>query len=186
MSTVRERVMKRSNQLLIVSASILTMLVSVQVSAKGPVTYDYAKVLEAEPITHIVRVSTPREECWQEQVVHEESRPRSATGAIFGGIIGAAVGNKLGHGKSNKRVGAVAGALLGSSIGNNASRANHRPHHQYTSTEERCRIYNDYHDEERITGYNVQYLYNGNTYSTVTTRHPGNSLKLKVAITPIL
>lgn len=174
------------------SVLVLVTFVSVQAFARDPIRYDYAKVLEAKPITQTVRVSSPQEECWQEEVVHEDSKPRSATGAILGGIVGAAVGNELGHKKSNKRVGAVAGAILGSSIGHNASRNNERNsshrgnHHQQVSVEERCRTFNNYHEEERVTGYNVLYRYNGDTYSTVTTKHPGDSLKLRVAITPVL
>lgn len=180
--------MKHSKKVLGISAIALAMCASVQVFARGPVKYDYASVVEVEPITHTVRVSTPRKECWQEQVVHEKSRHRSASGAILGGIIGAALGNELGHKKSNKRVGAVAGAILGSSIGNNISRngGHRRNHGLYTSVEERCRTYNDYHEEERVSGYNVRYRYNGETYSTVTSRDPGDSIKLKVSITPIL
>jgi uncharacterized protein YcfJ len=178
-----DEIMKKVKIIIGFGAAILATSVSVNAFANGPVRYDYARVVEAEPITSTVRVSTPREECWQEQVVHEERRPGSATGAILGGIIGAAVGNELGHHKSNKRVGAVAGAILGSSVGHDVSR---REHHRYTSLEDRCRTYNDYHEEQRVTGYNVLYRYNGEVYSTRTSRHPGDSLKIKVSITPIL
>lgn len=154
--------------------------------AQGNAQYDYATVLEVEPITRLVQVTVPREECWREQVVHQEpARRDSHTGTILGGIIGAAVGNELGHSKRNKQVGAVAGALLGASIGSDVSRPRHSSGRTYTTWEDRCKTIQETHQEERIDGYRVTYRYNGETYTTRTHRDPGDSLRVKLSVTPV-
>lgn len=157
----------------------------------GEVVYDFAKVVDVDPITKTVRYSEPRQECWQEEVVHYQpgrTHHSSPTGAVLGGIIGAAIGNRVGHGKKNKKVGAVAGAMLGASIGHDVSRrhAHAEPGHRYTTTEERCETVRDYYEEERITGYQVTYKFRGNTYETRTKTHPGKKIKLRLNISPVL
>lgn len=173
------------------SAGVLVPLAFSGVAhAESEVTYDFATVVRAEPQYKSVRYATPREECWQEKVVHEQHSPRgnSATGSIVGGIIGAAVGHELGHHKRNKQVGAAAGALLGASIGRDVSR-NHQRHdsgHRYVTTEERCEVVNEYHEEERVTGYNVTYRYHGKLYHAYTKSHPGEEIKIRLQMTPML
>lgn len=142
-----------------------------------------APVVDVEPIIQRVSHATPRQACWQEQYTyHEHHKADSPTGAILGGIIGAAIGNELGHNKSNKRVGAVAGAVLGSSVGYDLSRKSpaKRIGHQ-----QRCRTVYDEYEEERISGYNVTYHYGGKHYTTRMHHNPGNSLKLRVTLSPI-
>ncbi len=153
--------------------------------AQSDVSYVYATVLEADPMVRIVSHSTPREECWREQVVRHEQRAQSPTGAIMGGIIGAAIGHELGHHKRNKQVGAVAGALLGSAVGNDVSRAHAGTGQPHVVTQQRCRTVFDAYEEEQITGYRVIYRYNGKNYTTQTRQHPGDTLKLRVSVTPI-
>ena len=154
----------------------------------GPVTYVYGEVVESRPIMTTVRVNQPRQECWQERVVHRQPARRhsgSSTGTILGGLIGAAVGNELGHSQKNKKVGAVAGGLLGASIGRDISRphystgSNHR-----ISYEQRCNTVDEYYNEERVSGYHVVYRYNGNTYTTRSSVAPGDNIRLKVSVTP--
>ncbi len=153
----------------------------------GPVVYyDYATVLKARPIYKTKRYSSPRQECWQETTTRGERgeyRSDSATGTILGGIIGAAVGHELGHHKRNKQVGAVAGAVLGSSIGHDLSRKSVRPRHQ---TQEHCRTVYDEHNEEYVSGYRVTYRYQGENYKVRTRNHPGDSIKLRVSVSPVL
>lgn len=168
--------------------AILTVgiLLSTGALAEHNKAYDYAKVIEAEPITKHVRVSTPRRECWEEEVTHyDNSGYRSATPTLLGSVIGGAIGNELGHNKDAKRGGILVGALLGGSIGRDLGR--HHANSQggkYYSTEQVCKTYQDYHDEERIVGYHVLYKYRGNTYSTETENHPGDRIKVRVSVTP--
>jgi len=147
---------------------------------------DYARVVSVEPIIKNIRVSTPRQECWQEQVSHyERPKSRSATPTIVGAIVGGLIGNELGHHNTAKKAGLAAGAILGGSIGRDIGRKNAGPGQHYYTTEQRCETYQDYHDEERITGYHVGYKYHGNIYHTRTQNHPGKRIKVRVTVTPI-
>lgn len=156
--------------------------------AGGEVFYDFAKVVSAQPQYKTVRYATPREECWQEQVVHEQRSERSSpTGSIVGGIVGAAIGHELGHHKRNKQVGAVAGAVLGASVGRDLSRQrSQNSGRSYVTSEERCEMVNDYHEEERVTGYNVTYRYHGQLFNAYTREHPGEEIKIRLQMTPML
>lgn len=163
----------------------LAMVFATVASAQTSVTYDYATVLSATPVTKIFTYQEPRQECWVETVRRPAQKEYSATGTLLGGVIGAAIGNKLGHKKRNKQVGAVAGALLGASIGNDISRRNARHHGSYTDQVEQCRTVQETIEEERVVGYDVSYRYQGRNYKTRTQSHPGDSIKLRLSVTPV-
>jgi uncharacterized protein YcfJ len=59
----------------------------------GDDAYDYARVVDVQPLVTRVRVSTPQRECWDETRVDswiwKQSLPRTAGGAVLGGIVGA-------------------------------------------------------------------------------------------------
>ena len=46
-----------------------------------------------------------------------------------------------------------------------------------------CRTVNDV--QSRLTGYQVEYEYRGQVYSTVTRENPGRTLPIRVSFTPI-
>jgi len=50
--------------------------------------------------------------------------------------------------------------------------------------EERCRLERAYRSEERLQGYRVTYLYNGQTYTTRTSHDPGNRIRVRVSVSP--
>ena len=167
-------------------AAAAALIFSAQALADGQISYDYATVVDASPIVRTVRISTPREECWQEDVVYRDrSGDSNAVGTVVGGVVGGAIGNAVGHNKSNKKVGAVVGAVLGATLGHEIARSNDRETVSH-GTEERCKVYQDYHEEERIVGYNVRYRYNGETYSTRTDTDPGDTIKVRLAISPVI
>ncbi len=163
---------------------------------------DFAKVTQVEPVFETIEHRVPREECWNEQVAytpepdyyHPPHRDRSATPVILGALIGGALGNELGHHKRNKQVGAVAGAILGGSIGADIRRQQHREvYRQHRDdagydvayrTEKRCKTYYDIETEQRVTGYDVSYRYQGHDYSTWMARDPGKRLRVQVAVQP--
>ena len=156
---------------------------------RGNISYDYATVIDADPIIKIVKISTPREECWEEEVVYRDRYEdrNGALGPVLGGVIGGAVGNAVGHKKKNKQVGAVVGAVLGATLGKAVADSNrHGRENVSRGTEERCKVYHDYHEEERIVGYRVRYRYNDETYSTRTDTDPGDTIKIRLAVTPVL
>ena len=174
--------MKRINK---ISVALLAALVFTQAAqAETAISFDYATVLSATPITQIYSYQQPRQECWVETVQRPGRREHSATGTILGGVIGAAIGNQLGHSKRNKQVGAVAGALLGASVGNDISRRNAPYHGGYSEQVEQCRTIQETIEEERVVGYDVKYRYKGRNYHTRTQSDPGDSIRLKLTMTP--
>lgn len=159
------------------------ILASSATFADRSVTYDYAEVVDSTPIVKTFRISTPREECWDETVSHVERSPKNGVGTVVGAVVGGAIGNAVGHNKTNKKVGAVVGAVLGGTIGHAASSSNGRRHE---TSEEVCRVINDYREEERVVGYHVSYMYNDVTYKTRTDKEPGETIKLRVAVSPVI
>lgn len=150
------------------------------------VSYERARVVDVAPVYETVSYNVPREQCRVEHVP-VRNRPRaSATAPVLGAVIGGAIGNALGHKKRNKQVGAVVGAVLGGSIGYDVSRNARRNHDgvQYRQREI-CEIVDDFRSEERLLGYDVSYRYGGEVYHTRMSEHPGQHLRVRVAVTPV-
>lgn len=146
--------------------------------------YDYARVIDVDPIVRTVRVSTPREECWDESVpVYYDEDYQSATPMILGGIIGGVVGNQFGGGHGKDAL-TVAGTILGGSIGRDIARQNRYRRSHETVVETRCRTVEEYHEEERIDGYLVTYRYNGREYRTRMNHEPGKRIRVRVMVEP--
>lgn len=150
--------------------------------------YDYAQVLESRPVYRTVEVTVPRQECWDEEVAHTHrtrSGSSSRTPALLGTIVGGALGNAVGHGKSNKRVGAVLGAVLGHSIGRDIVADNNSEETVRYETVRQCETVYEYHEEERLVGYHVQYRYHDEEYSVRMDEDPGAQIRIKVSIQPV-
>lgn len=160
--------------------------------------YDYARVVDVDPIVRQVRVSTPRRECWVE--TRYEAVPRyepqriagphrgAAGSMILGGIIGAALGNQVGSG-DGRRAATVAGALIGSAIGHDRAERGRSYHAERGYEErpydvERCDVRYDTDYEERIDGYRVTYLYNGREQTTRLPYDPGDRIRVRVNVRP--
>ena len=154
-------------------------------SAAAPV-YEYAAVDSVIPDRRIVQVPQSREVCWDEPVTHyapAHAGPPSYTPGILGGIAGAVVGNQFGKG-SGRDWATVAGTALGASIGRDYGNRQRYYSSPYTTVEERCRIERSYREEEQITGYRVSYTYNGQQYTTLMNRDPGEKLRVRVDVSP--
>ncbi len=141
---------------------------------------DYADVLRVQPILTTVRVSTPRQVCREAPVSRHGSGPRSYTPMILGGILGGVVGNQFGSGNGNKLM-TAAGVVLGGSLGRDAARR-HRRHYVHAIVETQCRTEYDYHEEERVDAYLVEYSYQVRTYETRMDHDPGDRVPVKVDI----
>jgi uncharacterized protein YcfJ len=177
----------------LITAMSLAAVVSSQAFAATDVVYDYATVIAAEPVVRTIRVSTPREECWDERVIYRNSydgrSSNNGVGTVLGGVVGGALGNAVGHNKSNKQVGAVVGAVLGATVGHAIASQNSRQQsgsRDVHGTEEVCKIYNDYREEDRIVGYDVRYRYHNETFTTRTTTDPGDTIKVRLSISPVI
>ncbi|HLA70924.1 MAG TPA: glycine zipper 2TM domain-containing protein [Steroidobacteraceae bacterium] len=151
--------------------------------------YDYAKVIDVQPLVTRVRVSTPEQECWDEtrydQGGYRGPDSRTAGGTLLGAVIGAAIGNQIGHG-DGRRAATAAGAIIGAGIGNNQAqrRAGYpsAPPREYRV--QRCET--RYHDEwqERTDGYRVTYLYQGRRQVTELPYRPGDRIRVRVDVSP--
>jgi uncharacterized protein YcfJ len=159
------------------------------IPALAAVEYDYAPVISAVPVVQIVEVSTPVQQCREEQLVAQQEPyyRGSFTPMLLSTIAGGAIGNAVGHGKSNKQIGAVLGAVLGHSIGRDMIR------HQQSRLAvgeyyivERCEMVYQNHQEERIVGYQVTYQYNSRDYSVRTAVDPGESIRVQISVQPVL
>lgn len=147
--------------------------------------YDYARVLNVEPIIRQVRVETPRRECWTETRYDQPAPPRQGLAGPM--ILGALIGGSLGHQFEGHRNATLAGALIGSAIGHDVGERQ-RSRYAYSQPQayevERCdsRIEQSY--EERIEGYDVEYEYCGRRYHTRLPYDPGERMRIRVAVSP--
>ena len=164
--------------------------------------YDYARVVDVDPIVRRIRVTEPRRECYQEtryerdRVVTGRSGGHGGSTAgsmILGGIIGAAVGNQIGSG-DGRRAATVAGAIIGSAIGHDAAerrdpRSGDRRYYEerYEGrpyTVERCDVRYEESWEERIDGYRVTYDYQGRRGTMTLPYDPGPRVRVRVDVRP--
>jgi len=137
--------------------------------------YAEAEVTDVQPIVRIVRVTTPRRTCWDEQVRQTQygygRRPGSYTSTVLGGIIGGVVGNQFGSGSGNVAM-TAAGSLLGASIGRDAALR-------------RQEVEETVHEEERHDGYRVTYSYQGRSFVTRMAEDPGSTVRVRVQVDPL-
>lgn len=124
----------------------------------------------------IQQVSVPRQVCTQEQVAVQQNK--SGAGAAMGAIVGGVLGNQIGGG-SGKAAATALGIFGGAIVGNNLEGA---PAPQ-TQIVQNCMIQIVF--ENRVTGYNVTYEFNGKQYNVQLPRDPGLSIKLNVTPAPL-
>jgi uncharacterized protein YcfJ len=150
--------------------------------------YDYAKVVDVQPLMARVRVSSPQRECWDETRVDDRGpggARSSAGGAILGAVIGGVLGHQIGSGRGRDAA-TAAGAVIGAGIGHRQAErrnaANLPPPREYTV--QRCDT--RYHDtwEERIDGYRVTYVYHGRRQVTELPYNPGDRIRVRVDVSP--
>jgi len=164
------------------SMLIGTVLGAVAVTAGGAVagyklldpTPKFAEVLEVKPVTKTI--STPREECWDEQVTR--TKPVKDENRIAGTAIGAVLGGVLGHqvgGGTGKKIATVAGAAAGGYAGNK-TQEHLQKNDTYTTTERRCETVQDKH--EKTIGYDVKYKIKDEVGSIRMDREPGDKIPL--------
>jgi uncharacterized protein YcfJ len=125
----------------------------------------------------------------------------SGAGAVLGAIIGGVVGHQFGNSSGGRDRGTVAGAVVGGLIGNGIESsnntasvqspsyaqgvqpaANYAPVQTGTRPVERCRTVND--TREQISGYNVTYRYGNQQYTTRLNYNPGQTMRVRVQVTP--
>ena len=141
--------------------------------------YETAQVLSVTP--QYDRVNNPRQDCRTEYQPSQSynNSDHSYGGAIIGGVAGGLLGGQVGKGKGrviSSAIGAATGALVGDHLDNNQ--------YQSYSTRpiERCSSSDNWQTVSR--GYLVTYRYNGRDLTTVMPYDPGNSIRVRIAVTP--
>jgi uncharacterized protein YcfJ len=147
--------MKKANILLSIACSV-GLGTSLAVHAQ-----EVGRVISSTPM--IQQVAVPRQVCSTQPVVQQPQK--SGAGALMGAIAGGAVGNAMGKGSGN--------AILGDKIEGN-------PQAEVRNVQT-CNTQMFY--ENRTTGYNVVYEFNGKQYTVVMPSDPGPTVRLQV--TPV-
>lgn len=156
---------------------ILVWLFAFPVMASAETAYyDSAKVISVTQQTE--RVNYPRQECRTEYV--QETRPseNSVVGAVVGGVAGGLLGGQVGKGTGqvvSAAVGAGVGAIVGDRVASASATNSSRP-------VERCVTVDNWQTISQ--GYLVTYQYNGQNYTTVTDTDPGNTIRIRVDVSP--
>lgn len=162
--------------------------------------YEYARVVDVEPLYRYVDVDVPRQECWTEtryvrdyddygHGYRDRGRSSSALPTVAGGVIGGVVGRQFGSGKGRDAM-TVLGTLVGAAVAH--ERSHDRYDNRYVSSYrtvrahpvERCETRYQTRTERESDGYLVTYRYAGRTYTTRTWEHPGDRIRVRVDVTP--
>ncbi|HET8941343.1 MAG TPA: glycine zipper 2TM domain-containing protein, partial [Rudaea sp.] len=101
---------------------------------------------------------------------------------VFGAIVGGLLGNRIGKGDGRKAA-TAAGVAAGGVIGNNLAAAEDGDNIPHYTTQRRCREISA-PVQRRIVGYDVEYRYRGEVYTSRVSHDPGNRLRVRVSITP--
>ena len=155
--------------------------------------YDFARVINSQPIYETVEINEGREVCRNEQVripqysQYYDERPRSESASVVGAILGGVIGNQFGHGRG-RAAATVAGVALGSAIANDNQRQDryrNRYERSVVSTERVCSYEPRIRTERQLVGYNVRYDYKGQIGETVTRNQPGSSIRVAIEVTAV-
>jgi len=165
---------------------LILSLLALPGAATAQQSYETVAVVSAQPVYQLAQIETPQERCVEERILVDRARRQSSgTPIIVSTIIGGAIGNAVGNNKSSKRVGAVLGAVLGNSVGRDIARQSQSPDTRHYQIVERCETVFVSHEEERLLGYDVTYLFNGQQYSVRMAQDPGSQMKVRVDVQPI-
>jgi len=140
--------------------------------------YGWADVLRADPVQGVTRVNTPQQQCYDQQVV-QRNPGNSAAGTVLGAVIGGVLGHTIGKG-DGRTAATVGGAVVGGAVGNRVSDQGG----DYQSTQTTCRQVNTVSEQRRIVGYDVEYRYRGEVYTSRLNYDPGERLRVRVQVDP--
>lgn len=140
--------------------------------------FGWADVLRVDPVYGVVQANVPRQQCYDQQVVHQD-RGNSTASTILGAVVGGVLGSTIGKG-DGRRAATVAGAVAGGAVGNGVS--NHGG--SYETTQTNCTMVNTVSEQRQIVGYDVEYRYRGEVYESRLNYDPGERLRVRVSVTP--
>lgn len=161
----------------------------------------------SEPVRRCVQISQPHDRDWKAASRYERHRryqhhhrreqrrqDGNAAAGLVGGLIGGLIGNQFGGGDGKKAL-TVAGALLGASIARDHSRRQddqdpryrryRDPSAGYPSDTRQCTESRRTRQVRGIDGYDVTYRYQGGTFHKRVNEHPGDVIRIRVAVEPV-
>lgn len=140
--------------------------------------YGWADVLRADPVQAVTRTEVPRQECYEQPVVRHEGG-NSTAGTVLGAVIGGVLGNTVGKG-DGRRAATVVGAVAGGAVGNRVSGQGR----DYETSQTQCRQVSSVSEQRRVVGYDVEYRYRGEIYTSRLSYDPGERLRVRVQVEP--
>lgn len=157
--------------------------------------YEYAKVVDVQPVIEIVQVPEDQQVCRQQPVQRRVAEYRSPAPAIFGAIVGGVIGNQLsrghGHGRrhghghgSNRAAATVAGAAIGGVIGSEIQYSKY-PARYYTENVRVCSTETSWRSEERVVAWDVTWKYRGRIHHSRMDEPPGDRIRVRVNVDPV-
>ena len=190
--------MIRKSVLILTTAAVMAAPV-IATASPDEDQYLYAKVVDVQTLYRYETVRIPHQECYTTTAQREvervdygydrgRSRSNSGFSTIAGGVIGGVIGRQFGKGDGRDAM-TVVGTLVGAAVGHNAAHRREVSRPRYTVVRsypvERCET--RYTTEERRTadGYEVTYRFAGRDYTTQTYEHPGEHIRIRVAVTPV-
>ncbi len=145
--------------------------------------YDYARVVDVQPIAETVQIPRDRQVCRQQSVRHPVPEQRSPGPAIFGSILGGVIGHQFGGGHG-KTAATIAGAAIGGAIATDAQYRRYPPRY-YTTAEQRCHTETRWRSEERVVAWDVSWKYRGKIYHSTMDEPPGDRIPVRVSVDPV-
>ena len=142
--------------------------------------YQWARVVDVEPIRSVEHTPVDRQVCYEE-ITHVRQRRHGHASTIVGAIIGGVVGHQFGSG-SGQDAATAAGALLGGAIAHDAAR--HRDGRRYPVTRQHCDIEREWRRRTVDGGYRVTYEYAGRLHRTTMPYRPGERIRVQVSVLP--
>ena len=153
--------------------------------------YEYAKVVDVQPVIEIVQVPENRQVCRQQPVQRRVAEYRSPAPVILGAIVGGVIGNQLsrghghGHGHGDNRAAATfAGAAIGGMVAGEIQ-YNRYPPRYYTQNVQVCGTETTWRSEERVIAWDVSWKYHGQIYHSRMEEPPGDRIRVRVSVDPV-
>jgi len=149
--------------------------------------FDYAKVLDVEPVYRQVQVTDPVRECWNEPAYQrQQGYPKSAGGMLVGGLLGGVIGHQLGKGGGN-RIATAVGTIIGAQIGHQAVNGDDSNDHQRViDYQQHCQLNHTTSYAEVIDGYHVIYRFRGQRHQIEMPYDPGERIKMRIQFSPVI
>lgn len=153
--------------------------------------YEYAKVIDVQPVTETVQIPVDQQVCREQPVQRRVAEYRSPGPAIFGAILGGVIGNQLsrghrhGHGHGNNRAAATfVGAAIGSMVARDVQYSKYPPKY-YTSNVQICSTETSWRSEVQVVAWDVSWEYRGRIYHSRMDEPPGDRIRVRISVVAV-